>query len=220
MFQNTFGPVLFYFPFVGILILWILVFFWFKRSGFVLSVVARRLFILLAVFWQVGHSIFFTAYQYYLWSNNSFTQILLKLPLDEKVPLFGVFNLFSFARDFVSGYFVYYSLYHFWLPVVVGFFFALIVYLFCLIIQRIVPDQVSEPELWFICYACLLLAFPLGVVFLIIFFGILLLTAIISTLMGQKQIVVFWPMVFASFFITLGFYNFILGGLGIAWLVL
>jgi drug/metabolite transporter (DMT)-like permease len=106
MFQNSFGLVLFYAPFVLIALFWVVVFLILRKNNFVLNPGLKKWFVFLAVLCGALHPIFFTVYQYYLWVNNAFTKILLTLPLDEKVPLFGVFQLFSFARDLAGVYLI------------------------------------------------------------------------------------------------------------------
>jgi hypothetical protein len=220
MFQNSFGLVLFYAPFVLIALFWVVVFLILRKNNFVLNPGLKKWFVFLAVLCGALHPIFFTVYQYYLWVNNAFTKILLTLPLDEKVPLFGVFQLFSFARDLAGGYFIYYSVYHFWLAVFVGFVLALIVYLFGLVIKKNAPGQVNDDELWLLFLGCLFLPWPLGFVFIILFFTVLIVTAIVSIFFGEKQIVGFLPMIFLCLVMALVFYDTVLSYLHLGWLVL
>ena len=97
--------------------------FWFKRISYTRLIIVA---FLLQVFFGAG----ITWGQYYVWSHNEFTKTLLLLPLPNEVSLPSVLTWAQHYFYQPFGYFLYYSLWHFWLSIVLVCVSALIFYLF------------------------------------------------------------------------------------------
>ena len=146
--------------FVIIFILAVLIYGLRKSIGLTKS----RTLIISSISFHVLYAVLLTISQYYIWSQNKFTQLLLNSSLDLSMP--------------VSGYFLFYSFGRFWLNALITIGAAFVFYLFLKFLKKHRERffEEGETELGFL--SALIVGWPNFVVFLPLVFVFVVLLSI------------------------------------------
>ena len=123
-----------------------------------------RTLIISSISFHVLYAVLLTISQYYIWSQNKFTQLLLNSSLDLSMP--------------VSGYFLFYSFGRFWLNALITIGAAFVFYLFLKFLKKHRERffEEGETELGFL--SALIVGWPNFVVFLPLVFVFVVLLSI------------------------------------------
>ncbi|HEV8601230.1 MAG TPA: hypothetical protein VGQ87_01375 [Patescibacteria group bacterium] len=117
--------------------------------------------------------------QYYIWSQNKFTKLLLTTPLDQK-SLGEVFKHFPWLFKFKLGYFIIYVAERFWLEVLLAFVITALFYFFLKSLSKYREEFFEPEELQLALLLGLIMGWPNFVVFLILSFVMVVLISIFN----------------------------------------
>lgn len=93
----------------------------FYRPTLVSNISYNKL-LLIAIAINIIYGIFVTWGQYYVWSiSGGVTQTLVNLPLPSDVPIASYLSILRPIFDGAHGYFIFYALARFWLPIIISF---------------------------------------------------------------------------------------------------
>lgn len=147
-----------------------------------------------SIIFRVFYAAFLTFFQYYVWSQNKFTQMLLNAPLDETLP--SASFPFSSTR---LGYFLFYSYGRFWLNVLVSIGAAFIFYLFLKFLQKHRERffEEGETELGFL--TALIVGWPNFIIFLpLVFVSVVLISVFRRIFLKEEYTTLGWPFFLAT----------------------
>lgn len=123
------------------------------------------------VAFRIFNAALFSAVQYYVWSGQEFTKILINSPLSKEVPLSDFLrNGFGFILDSKLGYFLFYSWGHFWINVLLSIAVAFAFYGFLKVLKRHNDRFFYEGEMELGLLMALIVGWPNFVVFVPIAF--------------------------------------------------
>ncbi|MHB9019569.1 MAG: hypothetical protein ACYC3G_01675 [Minisyncoccota bacterium] len=156
------------------------------------SDLSYKFLIWLVVGFKVFYAIVETFSQYYVWSGNAFTKLLLDQNIIDFNIVKGFIGKLAWIFDNRFGYFIFYSWGRFWLGIVVSLIAALLFYLFLVFLKKHKErffDE-GETELGF------LLALMVGWSNFIVFLPLVFLSVVLVS--------VFRRIVFKEMYTTLG----------------
>ncbi len=183
------GPFLEWVPRIfSWVIFFLAVFFYFKYHG-ERAAERKKIFhtlIFISIIFAFLYTSFLAWGQYYVWSQDQFSQSFLatSLPKDIPVPLVeslpGVFHA-------SSGYFIFYSLQHFWFPFVLNVLIAFVFFWFLGTLKKYNGRffEEGETELGFLL--SLLVGWPIFLVFLPLAFLCVILVSIVKTAFFKER---------------------------------
>lgn len=149
--------------------------------------------------WYALHAILLTTLQWRTWSENSFTRLLLELPLPREVPLP---ILLEYARPLLEqagGYFAFYSLGRFWTPAILSVLAALI-WWGMLRLTRVAKLTVfSEEDTTLALVAALIVGWPRIIVFVPLVVVFAFFSTLFHTLKGTVSTSLSTALVLAMF---------------------
>ena len=136
-------------------------------------------------FW-VFYALSLTVFQYYSWLANSFSEILLRSPLDPAAPIPAPIKWFLdiFPENF--GYFLFYSYGRFWLEIILAALFAYVFYLFLRMLRKYRERffEEGEPELgWLLAFSA---GWPNVTIFVFLSFVSVVLVSGYRLVLGQR----------------------------------
>lgn len=149
--------------------------------------------------WYALHAALLTVLQWRAWSENSFTRLLLELPLPREVPLP---ILLEYARPLLEragGYFAFYSFGRFWTPAILAIFAALVWWGMIRLTQIMKPGVFSKEEAMFAFVAALIVGWPRIIIFIPLFAVFALFSALFHAMKGSVPTSLFSPLAFAAF---------------------
>lgn len=150
---------------------------------------------------RIFYALLLTINQYYIWSQNQFTQLLLNSPLGQAIPNSGIFNKIcqlSIVNCQKSGYFIFYSYGRFWLNVFIAIGVAFVFYLFLKFLKKYQERffEEGETELGFL--AALIVGWPNFVVFLpLVFVSVVLISLFRRLVLKEVYTTLGWPFILA-----------------------
>lgn len=114
---------------------------------------------------RIFYTIFLTLFQYYAWSQDRFTQLLLDSPIDKAVPLPTIIEKFSWLRESKLGYFIFYSWGRFWVNVLLVIIAAVVFWYFLKLLKRHSDRFFEDGEVELGFLAALIVGWPNFVIF-------------------------------------------------------
>ncbi|MEK9183977.1 MAG: hypothetical protein AAB890_02805 [Patescibacteria group bacterium] len=157
-----------------------LYFYKFRQGTINYALYYRRLIVGLISF-RVFYAALLTISQYYIWSQNKFTQLLLNSPLDLSMPASGIFTKIcqlSIVNCQKSGYFLFYSYGRFWLNALISIAAAFVFYLFLRALQKHQARFFEEGETELGLLSALIVGWPNFIVFLLLVFITVILVSV------------------------------------------
>ncbi|MCX6788270.1 MAG: hypothetical protein NTZ36_00085 [Candidatus Jorgensenbacteria bacterium] len=175
----------------------------FKRLAF--SIVGFRLL----------YSVLLTFLQYKTWAGGGLGTFFLKQSLDKSIPIWIVHN-FSWIFNSKHGYFIFYSIQHFWVSATLSIFVAWLFYRFLMILKRYKErffDE-GEVELGFLC--ALVVGWPAFIIFVPMAFLFVVIVSIFRLAAFKEAYTTLgWPFILSAF-MTLIFASTILNITGLS----
>lgn len=149
--------------------------------------------------WYVLYPSYLTLAQWYAWSHNSFTQILLASPLSPNVPFPSWFEFTRPLFEHAGGYFAFYSLGRFWTPAILSVLAALI-WWGMLRLTRVAKLTVfSEEDTTLALVAALIVGWPRIIVFVPLVVMFAFFSTLFHTLKGTVSTSLSTALVLAMF---------------------
>ena len=163
------------------------VFLYFSRHK---KVISYKLLVISVIGFRFFYALLLTIGQYYVWSKNGLTQLLLNAPLDKSITDFSFLNF---------GYFLFYSYGRFWLNVFIAVAVAFVFYSFLKFLKKYQERffEEGETELGFL--AALIVGWPNFVVFLpLVFVSVVLISLFRRLILKEIYTTLGWPFVLAT----------------------
>jgi len=181
------------------------VFLYFSRRKKVIShwssIVNYQLLIISCVVFRFFYAFLLTASQYYVWSQNKLTQLLLSSPLAQEIPISGIFNKIcqlSIVNCQKLGYFLFYSYGRFWLNVLISIGAAFIFYLLLKSLEKYRGRFFEEGETKLGFLAALIVGWPNFAVFLpLVFISVILISIYRRIFLKETYTTLGWPFILA-----------------------
>lgn len=154
--------------------------------------------LLLPLGWQVFYPATLTVLQWYTWSHNSFTSLLLTLPLSKEVPFPSWIEFIRPLFEHSGGYFAFYSFGRFWIPAILSVLAAL-TWWGVLRLTRVVKLTVfSEEDITLALGAALVVGWPRIIVFVPLFVVCTLFFMLFHKMKGTMPTSLFIPLALAA----------------------
>jgi len=173
----------------------------FKRSD-LLTLINYKLLIISSIVFRFFYAALLTASQYYVWSQNKFTELLLNSPLDPNMSVPSVISGFcqlSIVNCQKSGYFFFYSYGRFWLNVLISIGAAFIFYLLLKLLEKYRDRFFEEGETKLGFLAALIVGWPNFIVFLpLVFIFVILFSIFRRILLKELYTTLGWPFILAA----------------------
>ena len=156
-----------------------------------------------SIMFRFFYAFLLTVSQYYVWSQDKFTQILLNSSLVQTIPISGIFNKICqlpLVNCQKFGYFLFYSYGRFWLNALISVAVAFVFYLFLKSLQKHQARffEEGEAELGFL--SALIVGWPNFVVFLsLVFILVILISIFRRVFLKQFYTTLGWPFILAAF---------------------
>lgn len=150
------------------------------------------------IIFQIIYASIITWAQYYIWSKNEFTNILLNSPLDKET-LSPILQFFFPLFDHRFGYFVFYVLGRFWLEVFIIWMLAALFYFLLRLLNSYRLDFLEPEEILLGLGLALIVGWPNFVIFI----PLMCLTAVSASLIRliiwkEQHTYIAWPMIVAA----------------------
>lgn len=154
--------------------------------------------LLLPLGWYALYPAVLTVLQWYTWSRNSFTSLLLTLPLPKEVPFPSRIEFIRPLFEHSGGYFAFYSFGRFWTPAILSVLAAL-TWWGVLRLTRVAKLSVfSEEDTTLALIAALIVGWPRIIVFIPLFVVLTLFSTLFHTLRGTAPTSLAIPLVLAA----------------------
>lgn len=125
--------------------------------------------VLLPFGWYVLYPTYLTIVQWYAWSRNSFTLLLITLPLPVTVPFPSWLAFTRPLFEHTGGYFTLYSLGRFWQPAILSVFAAFLWWGMIRLTQMAKLTVFSKEDAYLAFLAALIVGWPRIIVFVPLF---------------------------------------------------
>jgi hypothetical protein len=185
-----------------------------RWEGFRQVVTLKRLLIATIVF-RIAYAALLTTLQYFSWAAGGLGALFLKESLDASLPIPFVHSLpWIFGSRF--GYFIFYSILHFWINVVLSIFIAWLFYRFLILLKRHKERffDVEETELGFLL--ALVVGWPTVTVFVPLIFLFVVIASLTRLIVFKEAYTTLgWPFILAAT-ATLLFGDFLLIATGLS----
>ena len=136
--------------------------------------------------------------QYYIWSKNGFTNILLNSPVDKEA-LGPILNFFFPLFDHRHGYFAFYVFGRFWLEVLIIWGLATLFYCLLRLSSRHRMEFFEPGEIELGLLVALIAGWPNFVIFIPLMLGLTLLFSMYRLLvLKQTATTLAWPLILAG----------------------
>lgn len=147
--------------------------------------------------------------QYQVWLSNEFTVYLTTLPIKDNTPLPGLLILFKSLLLNSHGYFLHYSLIHFWMSIFWGIISSVILLVILLFTKKIKPYLINSDEINLIFASSLIAGWPNMILFVIAMFSVFVIHSLFNYFKGKKRTIIFPSIVTALiiFVIYQGFFG-------------
>jgi hypothetical protein len=132
----------------------------------------------------VGYAAVRTLSQWWAWSQDPFTALLLTFPLAPEVPLPFFLEPLRFLLEQDGGYFAFYAWGRFWLPVVLAVAGATLWYCVVRGMHRYAPHSITMHETHVAYAAALLVGWPYLVVYIPLVLGLIVIHALLRAARG------------------------------------
>lgn len=145
------------------------------------------------------YALLLTLMQYYTWSKDKFTQILLSSPIDKAVPLPSIIDKFPWLRDYDLGYFLFYSWGRFWINVFIVAIASMVFWWFLKLLKKYNDRffENGEVELGFL--TALIVGWPNFVIFIpAVFVSVVLVSIFRKIFKGELYTTLGAPFIFAA----------------------
>jgi hypothetical protein len=159
------------------------------------------------VLFKLLYALMLTILQYATWGTNPLTELLLHQPLNEAVPLFGLFSVFGFLHSVSWGYFFYYVLGRFWLSVILSLAAAYSLYSLIERLRRSRPASLPEFEPGLLLLLSLLVGWPNFIIFLILSLVFVLIYACVRFIQDRTAVITAAPGFLTGCLLVLSFGN-------------
>jgi hypothetical protein len=153
--------------------------------------------------------------QYASWSTNPLTKLLLNQPLDDTVPLFGLFGILGFLHSVKWGYFAYYVVGRFWLSAILSIIIAYSFYALIQFLRKYRQASLSEFEPNLLLLLGLLVGWPNFIVFLILSLVLILFYAVLHFVQDRTRVQTVAPGFLTGCLLVLSFGNSVTNLLGL-----
>lgn len=142
-----------------------------------------RVWVSIVAIWMILYAAVLTVAQYLIWIKSDVTRELVQTPLSAETPrLLLHAPIFPFV-DGTHGYYVFYAYTHFWMPVLLAFASAGLVYGLFAFLRKRKPVAVAHEEIALAAGGALLTGWP----HMLIFISLAFLLATIHTLTGRVR---------------------------------
>lgn len=167
------------------------------REGGFLRENSRRM-IRYALAFYVIYPIILMIGQYYAWSQNPLSKLLLSSPLEEKVPAPQFIKDLPVSKSHL-GYFVFYSFGRFWINTILAVGMAFLFYLFLKSLRKRKDRFFEEGEIEFGFLNALIVGWPRFVIFIpLVFFSVVLVSLARLFLFKERYTTLGYPFLLAA----------------------
>lgn len=171
------------------------------------NVVNYKLLVISSISFRFFYAFLLTINQYYVWSQNKFTQLLLNSPLDLSMPTSGIFTKvcqWSIVNCQKSGYFLFYSFGRFWLNVFVAIGVAFAFYLFLKFLEKYQERFFEQGEIKLGFIMALIVGWPSFIVFIpCVFVFVVLMSVFRGLFLKESYTTLGWPFILAALIVFL-----------------
>ncbi len=185
-----------------------------RWSGFRKTISIKKL-----IFATIGFRIIYagllTGLQYVTWASGGIGEFFLRESIDKSLPIPFIQSLpWIFGSQW--GYFIFYSLLHFWVNVVLSLFVAWIFYRFLILLKRYRERFFDEEEIELGFLVALLVGWPAFTLFVPLVFLSVVLTSLARLIVWKEAYTTLgWPFILATL-ITFLFSSFLLTATGLS----
>lgn len=190
--------------FLNYILVWLPKIFW--AIIFVLAVVlyARKssenssknykLLVIISIVFNILYALILTAGQYYMWSQNKLTQLLLNSPINGSLSASG----FPFSSTRL-GYFLFYSYGRFWLKIIISIAVAFAFYAFLKFLKKYKERFFKDGEVELGFLTALIAGWPNLAIFLpLVFLSVILIAIFRQIVLKEQYTTLGWPFLLAS----------------------
>ncbi len=175
-----------------------------------------KILVVAAVVFRILYSALLSVVQYYVWSGQEFTRVLINSPLAKEVPLADFLrNSFSFLFDSELGYFLFYSWGHFWMNALLTIAAAFAFYGFLKVLKKRNDRFFYEGETELGLLMALVVGWPSFVIFVpLVFLAVVLVSIFRGLYLKEAYTTLGVPMLLAAL-ITMIFGSNLISALGL-----
>lgn len=179
------------------------------------SIVTQKRLLIATIGFRVAYAALLTTLQYFSWAAGGLGALFLKESLDASLPIPFVHSLsWIFGSRF--GYFIFYSILHFWVNLALSLFAAWVFYRFLILLKRHKERffDAGEIELGFL--SALIVGWPTFTIFVPLIFLFVVLTSLVRLIVFKETYTTLgWPFILAAA-ATLLFGGFLLAATGLS----
>ena len=170
------------------------------------SALKEKLLVIISIGFYVFYAAILTISQYYIWSQNKLTQVLLNLSVDfSAIPISGIFKFFcKFVDCQKHGYFLFYTYGRFWMNIFISIAVAFGFYLFLKFLKKYKERFFEEGEIELGFLAALISGWPNFVVFLpIVFVSVVLISIFRRIFWKEFYTTLGWPFILSTLLVLI-----------------
>ncbi|MBI3638377.1 hypothetical protein HY227_01375 [Candidatus Wolfebacteria bacterium] len=150
--------------------------------------------IAVSIAFHIFYAFVLTIGQYYMWSQNKLTQLLLNSPINNSLPAAN----FPFS-DTRLGYFLFYSYGRFWLKIIISIGVAFAFYAFLKFLKKYKERFFRDGEVELGFLTALIAGWPNFVMFLpLVFLSVVLIAIFRRVILKEEYTTLGWPFLLAS----------------------
>jgi len=175
-----------------------------------------KVLIVVTVAFKVFNAVLLSAVQYYVWSNQEFTKLLINSPLSSEVPLSDALRgVLGPILDSKLGYFLFYSWGRFWISALLTIGVAFAFYVFLKALKKYNDRFFYEGETELGLLMALIVGWPNFVVFVpLAFLSVVLVSIFRGIYLKEAYTTLGAPMLLAAL-VTMIFGSYLIGTLGL-----